>query len=155
MPNSRVRLAIRLPVTDHQHACITEAVMYDMRDAPHALIERSLADMMVGRHANDDRPEQLWATLFGTERIGFSCERHDDWITITDDERRAKPALVGILVQLVFPARLPLAFTYSSETPGNEFRHSGGCVIVSDLAVIVRDASALAIETSTAAGNYG
>ena len=155
MPYSNVRLTLRLPTTDHQLKCLAEALIYDMRDASDAMIERTLADMMVGRHATDDRPEQLWATLFGAERIGFSFERGNHDVTITDDDGRAKPALFGVLIQLIYPARLPLAFTYSSDTADTEFRHSGGCVIVTDLRIVVEDATALAMETGKAAGNHG
>ena len=155
MPYSDVRLTLRLPTTDDQLKCLAEALIYDMRDASDALIERTLADMMVGRHATDDRPEQIWATLFGAERIGFSFERGNHDVTITDDEGRAKPVLVGVLIQLIYPGCLPLAYTYSSDTTDTDFRHSGGCVVVTDVAVVVKDATALAVETSKAAGSHG
>ena len=150
-----VRLKLRLPTTDGQLTCLVEALMYDRRNANDAVIERTLADMMVGRHATDDRPEQLWQTLFGAERIGFSFERGNNDVTITDDDGRAKPALVGVLIQLIYPARLPLAFTYSSHATDTEYRHSGGCVIVTDLGIVVNDATALAVKTAKAAGIHG
>ena len=155
MRSSDVRLKLRLPTTDGQLTCLVEALMYDMRNASDAMIERTLADMMVGRHATDDCPEQLWETLFGAERIGFSFERGNHHVTITDDNGRARPALVGVLIQLIYPARLPLAFTYSSDTTDTEYRHSGGCVIVTDLGIVVNDATALAVKTAKAAGIHG
>lgn len=135
MPESKTWLAIRIAADDHERTCLAEALVYNIEPGREKLIGRALADQIAGRTADSEQPEAIWQTLFGNQAIGFSFTIAGEHVVISSDDGLANPLLIGRLMQIVFPNRLPLSFTYASERPGERDVFSGGWVIVTDTSV--------------------
>ena len=155
MPSDIVRIGFKIKVNDEEKASLVEALIYEHDTDPNRLIGRTLANLLLGKHANEADPERLWVQLFGEQLIGFDINPSPDldlsWVRITDFQGMANPALIGKLIQITLTRHLPLVFTYASENPDHRDRYSGGCVIVTDGEVMVRDARLWADQTRRSA----